>query len=135
MSNRTSITPVYGESPKMSKKQSEVIHSKLSETDLGLLMVHAADIFSKTDEDAFSRVLLGTYCVILARVLKGTIVTTAVLMEHDPSHLNTVSRRASKLVELGLLERYKAINENKRYEIAFKVPDGLVEKLRRPRRG
>ena len=135
MSVRASITPIYGESPKMSKKQSEVIHSKLSETDLGLLMVHAADIFSKTDEDAFSRVLLGTYCVILARVLKGTIVTTAVLMEHDPSHLNTVSRRASKLVELGLLERYKAINENKRYEIAFKVPDGLVENLRRARRG
>ena len=135
MSDFIFTSPVYGESPKMSKKQSEVIHSKLSETDLGLLMVHAADIFSKTDEDAFSRVLLGTYCVILARLLKGTIVTTAVLMEHDPSHLNTVSRRASKLVELGLLERYKAINENKRYEIAFKVPDGLVEKLRRPRRG
>ena len=135
MSVRASITPIYGESPKMSKKQSEVIHNKLSETDLGLLMVHAADIFSKTDEDAFSRVLLGTYCVILARLLKGTIVTTAVLMEHDPSHLNTVSRRASKLVDLGLLERHKAINENKRYEIAFKVPDGLVEKLRRVRRG
>ena len=62
MSVRASITPIYGESPKMSKKQSEVIHNKLSETDLGLLMVHAADIFSKTDEDAFSRVLLGTYC-------------------------------------------------------------------------
>ena len=93
------------------------------------------DIFSKTDEDAFSRVLLGTYCVILARLSKGTLVTTAVLMEHDPSHLNTVSRRASKLVELGLLERHKAINDNKRYEIAFKVPDGLVEKLRRSRRG
>ena len=119
----------------MSKKQSEVIHSKLSETDLGLLMVHAADVFSQTDEDAFSRVLLGTYCVILARLLKGTIVTTAVLMEHDPSHLNTVSRRASKLVDLGLLERHKAINENKRYEIAFTVPVGLVEKLRRVRRG
>lgn len=135
MSVRASITPIYGESPKMSKKQSEVIHSKLSETDLGLLMVHAADIFSKTDEDAFSRVLLGTYCVILARLLKGTIVTTAVLMEHDPSHLNTVSRRASKLVDLGLLERHKAINENKRYEIAFRVPDSLVEKLRARRRG
>ena len=119
----------------MSKKQSDVIHSKLSETDLGLLMVHAADIFSKTDEDAFSRVLLGTYCVILARLAKGTIITTAVLMEHDPSHLNTVSRRASKLVELGLLERHKVINENKRYEIAFKVPDDLVTKLRRAGRG
>jgi hypothetical protein len=119
----------------MSKKQSEVVHSELSEADLGVLMVHAADIFSTTDEDAFSRVLLGTYCVILARLSKGTLVTTAVLMEHDPSHLNTVSRRASKLVDLGLLERHKVINENKRYEIAFKVPDGLVEKLRRARRG
>ena len=135
MPDRTLATPTYGESPKSSKKQAGVIHSNLSEADLGLLMVHAADIFSKTDEDAFSRVLLGTYCVILARLLKGTIVTTAVLMEHDPSHLNTVSRRASKLVDLGLLERYKVINENKRYEIAFKVPDGLVEKLRRARRG
>jgi hypothetical protein len=119
----------------MPKSQSNVIHSKLSEAELGLLMVHAADIFAKTDEDSFSRVLLGTYCVILARLAKGTIITTAVLMEHDPSHLNTVSRRASKLVELGLLERHKVINENKRYEIAFKVPDGLVEKLRRARRG
>ena len=119
----------------MPKKPMGVIHSNLSEADLGLLMVHAADIFSKTDEDAFSRVLLGTYCVILARLSKGTLVTTAVLMEHDPSHLNTVSRRASKLVELGLLDRHKAINANKRYEIAFKVPDGLVEKLRRARRG
>ena len=119
----------------MSKLQIGVIHSELSEADLGLLMVHAADIFSKTDEDAFSRVLLGTYCVILARLAKGTTVTTAVLMEHDPSHLNTVSRRASKLVDLGLLERHKVINDNKRYEIAFKVPDGLVQKLRRARRG
>ena len=119
----------------MPKKQITVIHNDLSEAELGLLMVHAADIFSKTDEDAFSRVLLGTYCVILARLSRGTLVTTAVLMEHDPSHLNTVSRRASKLVELGLLERHKAINDNKRYEIAFKVPDGLVEKLRRVRRG
>ena len=135
MSDRVSVTPIYGESSKMSNKQSEVVHSKLSEADLGLLMVHGADIFSKTDEDAFSRVLLGTYCVILARLSKGTLITTAVLMEHDPSHLNTVSRRASKLVELGLLERHKVINENKRYEIAFKVPDGLVEKLRRARRG
>ena len=119
----------------MSKLQIGVIHSELSEADLGLLMVHAADIFSKTDEDAFSRVLLGTYCVILARLAKGTTVTTAVLMEHDPSHLNTVSRRASKLVDLGLLERHKVINDNKCYEIAFKVPDGLVQKLRRARRG
>jgi hypothetical protein len=118
----------------MSKTQSEVVHNKLSEADCGLLMLHAADIFSKTDEDSFSRVLLGTYCVILARLAEGTSVTTAVLMEHDPSHLNTVSRRASKLVDLGLLERHKVINDNKRYEIAFKVPDGLVQKLRRARR-
>lgn len=131
MSDRTVTSPLYGESRKTPKKQSGVIHSNLSEADLGLLMVHAADIFAKTDEDAFSRVLLGTYCVILARLAKGTLVTTAVLMEHDPSHLNTVSRRASKLVELGLLERLKVINDNKRYEIAFRVPDGLVEKLRR----
>ena len=135
MPDQIPTTPNYGESPKMPKKPTGVIHSNLSEADLGLLMVHAADIFSRTDEDAFSRVLLGTYCVILARLAKGTLVTTAVLMEHDPSHLNTVSRRASKLVELGLLERHKVINDNKRYEIAFRVPDGLVEKLRRTRRG
>jgi hypothetical protein len=133
--NRTVTPPKYGESLKIGKKQTAVIHSNLSEADLGLLMVHAADIFSKSDEDEFSRVLLGTYCVILARLSKGTLVTTAVLMEHDPSHLNTVSRRASKLVDHGLLERYKVINDNKRYEITFKVPDGLVEKLRRARRG
>ena len=132
--DRVPISPTYGESPKSPKKQERVIHSNLSEADLGLLMVHAADIFSKSDEDAFSRVLLGTYCVILARLAKGSQVTTAVLMEHDPSHLNTVSRRASKLLELGLLERHKVINDNKRYEVAFKVPDGLVEKLRSRKR-
>ena len=59
--------------------------------------------------------------------------TTAVLMEHDPSHLNTVSRRISKLVSLGLIERHKVINDNKRYEVAFKVPEALVEKMRRRR--
>ena len=134
MPDRTAIQTKYGESPTLPNKRTPIIHSNLPEGDLGLLMVHAADIFAKTDEDAFSRVLLGTYCVILARLAKGTLVTTAVLMEHDPSHLNTVSRRASKLVELGLLERHKVINENKRYEIAFRVPDGLVEKLRRGKR-
>lgn len=134
MPERASISPTYGESPKSPKSSAAVIHSNLPEADLGLLMVHAADVFAKTEEDAFSRVLLGTYCVILARLAKGTLVTTAVLMEHDPSHLNTVSRRASKLVELGLLERHKVINENKRYEIAFRVPEGLVEKLRLAKR-
>ena len=134
MPDRIATTPKYGESLNLPNKRTPVIHSSLSEADLGLLMVHAADIFSRTDEDAFSRVLLGTYCVILARLSKGTLITTAVLMEHDPSHLNTVSRRASKLVELGLLERHKVINENKRYEIAFRVPDSLVENLRARRR-
>lgn len=119
----------------MAKSKMSVIHSDLAEADLGPLMVHATDLFTKTDEEEFSRVLLGTYCVILARLSKGALVTTAVLMEHDPSHLNTVSRRVSKLVSLGLLERHKVINDNKRYEIAFKVPEALVEKLRRGRRG
>ena len=119
----------------MAKSKSQVIHSNLDEADLGQLVIHATALFTKTDEDDFSRVLLGTYCVILSRLAKGDLVTTAVLMEHDPSHLNTVSRRASKLVSLGLLERDKVINDNKRYEIAFNVPEALVEKLRRGRRG
>jgi hypothetical protein len=118
----------------MTKSKFSVIHSKLAEADLGPLMIYATDVFTKTDEDEFSRVLLGTYCVILARLSKGDLVTTAVLMEHDPSHLNTVSRRVSKLVSLGLLERDKAINNNKRYEIVFKVPETLIEKIRRARR-
>ena len=117
----------------MAKSKMQVIHSNMTEADIGALMVHATDVFSKTDEEDFSRVLLGTYCVILARLSKGDLVTTAVLMEHDPSHLNTVSRRVSKLVNLGLLERAKVINDNKRYEIAFNVPEALVEKLRRKR--
>jgi hypothetical protein len=117
----------------MAKSMIPVIHSNLTEVDLGALMIHATELFTKTDEDEFSRVLLGTYCVILTRLAKGNLVTTAVLMEHDPSHLNTVSRRVSKLVSLGLLERFKVINDNKRYEIAFKVPEALVEKMRRRR--
>ena len=44
-----------------------------------------------------------------------------------------VLRSVSKLVSLGLLERAKVINDNKRYEISFNVPDALVEKLRRKR--
>ena len=119
----------------MAKSKSQVIHSNIAVADLGQLMVHATDLFTKADADEFSRVLLGTYCVILTRLVKGDLVTTAVLMEHDPSHLNTVSRRVSKLVSLGLLERSKVINDNKRYEIAFNVPEALVEKLRRGRRG
>lgn len=83
----------------------------------------------KGDEDEFSRVLLGTYFVLLVRLSKGDFVTTVVLMEHDPGHLNTVSRRVSKLVSFGQLDRHKAINDNKRYEIAFKVPDALVERF------
>ena len=119
----------------MAKSNVNAAHGDLNPTDLGLLMIHASDIFTKSDDDDFSRVLLGTYCVILVRLSKSDLVTTAVLMKHDPSHLNTVSRRVSKLVSLGLLERSKVINENKRYEIAFNVPEALVEKLRRGRKG
>jgi hypothetical protein len=115
----------------MSKSKVLLLPSDLSAADLGRLMMHATGLFKTSEQDEFSRVLLGTYCITLVRLAQGDLVTTAVMMEYDPSHLNTVSRRASKLVSLGLLERNKVINDNKRYEVAFNVPEKLVEMLRR----